>query len=299
MKKLFKSALPFLALLTVICFLASCATQISTISITEYVLKSKTEQSKGGLTVELEVLNPTLECMHKHPELFAFDSNKLHSKIKSNSNIWYKPASDGKRYCYTFGIQDYTLTSALVKITNNTNHILRMKDARVYLRLADEDPVRAVNKLGEYRLEVIDQKGNVLPKSSITGDESLVHWVTYLENYYESSRKKGLISIGYPVGLASQVIAQNIRKYKLITDVDTEILPGDAYEGILLFPAILSGDKYKKANIKFYDMTTKTDAAGNAIEKVTFDFEFDIITTHKWWDSNQKKWIDGEPPTGA
>ena len=298
MKKLFKIVMPLLALVAAVYFFASCATQIPTISITEYALKSQNIQSQGGLTVELEVLNPTLQCMQKHPELFAFDSKELYSKIKTKAERWYDPASDGKRYCYTFGIQDYILTAALVKITNETDHILRMGDARVYLRLEGEDPIKAVNRLGDCELHYIDQKKNVLPQSAIEGDESLVHWVTYLENYYESSRKKGLISFGYPIGLASQVIAQNKRNYKLITDVGLEILPGDTYKGILLFPAILSGEEHEKANIKFYDLTTKTDAAGNPIEKVTFDFQFDIKVTHKWWDKNQKKWIDGEPPTG-
>jgi len=261
-------------------------------------MKSPLTQSQGGLTVDLEMLDPSLGCLQKHPELFAFNSKNLHEKFKLNAENYCAVQNDGKRYCYTFGIRDYYLTAALVKISNNTNHILRMKDARIYLRLQEEDPVKAVTKLGNPSLEIIDQKGNVLPKSAIEGDESLIHWVTYLENVFKSNQK-GIILYPYPVGLASQVILQNKGKYKLITDVDTEILPGDTYTGILLFPTVLTSDKYSKANIKFYDLTTKTDAAGNPVEKVTFDFEFNIKTLHMWWDKNQNKWIEGDPPSGA
>lgn len=298
MQKLYKTVLLLIVAICMICFLGSCASQIPSISLTKYEMKSPLTQSQGGLTVDLEMLDPSLGCLQKHPELFAFNSKNLHEKFKLNAENYCAVQNDGKRYCYTFGIRDYYLTAALVKISNNTNHILRMKDARIYLRLQEEDPVKAVTKLGNPSLEIIDQKGNVLPKSAIEGDESLIHWVTYLENVFKSNQK-GIILYPYPVGLASQVILQNKGKYKLITDVDTEILPGDTYTGILLFPTVLTSDKYSKANIKFYDLTTKTDAAGNPVEKVTFDFEFNIKTLHMWWDKNQNKWIEGDPPSGA
>jgi len=61
------------------------------------------------------------------------------------------------------------------------------------------------------------------------------------------------------------------RRLKLINDFSTEILPGQTYEGFLFFevdPAEATSGK-----LSFFDVTTRTDAAGNPTKKTTFEWK--------------------------
>jgi hypothetical protein len=94
-----------------------------------------------------------------------------------------------------------------------------------------------------------------------------------------------------PIGIASQVIAQNRAAYKLIADVGTEILPGRSFTGILLFPVTVSFDT---ATLSFYDIHTKSDAAGNVLEKKTFRMPLTLQRVRLEWDDKQeKRWKRG------
>jgi len=99
---------------------------------------------------------------------------------------------------------------------------------------------------------------------------------------------------GYPVGFSFQVVAQKRRNYKLINDLSVEILPNFSYEGILLFPAIVS---WPEAKFSFYDITTKTDPASNPIEKTAFEFPLTLQEVDMWFDRTEKVWKKGLPPT--
>jgi len=192
----------------------------------------------------------------------------------------------------TFGVADQNLAVFRVEIQNGTDHILRMKDARIYLEVEDHDPIAAVTSLGNPTLQAVTDPNapyKVVPTSATEGDESLVHWVTYWEREAERQRpKKTLFDNQYrvPVGLRSQVIAQNRTSYKLVADTNAEILPGKSFRGILLFPVVVSFDT---ATLSFYDVHTKTDAAGTPTEKQTFTFPVKLERVQMQWDGKQEK----------
>jgi hypothetical protein len=173
-----------------------------------------------------------------------------------------------------------------------------MKDTRMYLVIEDEQGKRlipAVTKLGNTNLVASDSRNPrlLLPVSYEQKDESLVYWVTLFENELAKSIPKGLMNIKYPVGLASQVIDQNTNNYKLISDPNVEILPDFSYQGLLLFPVPVSYDSPK---IMLYDLITKTDDAGNILNKTTFEIPLKKQTSNYWYDANIKRWERGTPP---
>jgi hypothetical protein len=276
----------------------SCASSSKTIPTTrfsEYAVTpaSLSQQAKQDVSVEVDMLTPT--GAYNHPELFSFDWYRVPEDYRA-AKRFYPEDDKGKGWVYTFGFGDQFLTACKVKITNNTPHILRMKDARVYLVVPGEDPVAAITKLGNARLMPVgEKKKDVLPQSYVDADNSLVHWLTHFERDWEQrsrKQKKGLItlSLAYPIGFASQVVEQNKRNYRLINDLAVEILPNFSYEGILLFPVIVSFDQ---AKLMFYDITTKTDPAGNPVEKTSFEFPMKLREVTMWFDRKAKRWKEG------
>jgi hypothetical protein len=265
--------------------------QISTYKMLEFN-GCDAKQTKSGLTIEVEPLSP--KVTYNHSELFSFTSDDV--KGLTNANLLYQPYQ-GKMYEYTFGAGNYWLVVMKVKITNNTGHVLKMSDARIYLRIEGEDPIKPVTKLGDPTLVDYENpagSGNFikLPKSAIDQDKSLIQWSTGMFAKWDSERKKGLISFDYPLGLPSQIIAVNKKNYKLISDVDVEILPDDSYYGILLFPITISNTDM---SLKLYEFVTKTDAAGTPTEKTNFDFKFKGVDGKSWYDRNLNIWNPGEP----
>src|SRR5512139_1259464 len=51
---------------------------------------------------------------------------------------------EGRYWWYTFGYGENDLAVFQVAIQNGTDHILRMKDARIYLEVPDHDPIAPV-----------------------------------------------------------------------------------------------------------------------------------------------------------
>ena len=280
--------------------LVSCAStpkKIPTERVSEYTVTpaAQARQTKSNVTLEAEVLKPSEA--YSHPELFAFDIKQFpESHFNFSTNNIFPEDAQGKRWCYTFGFGDKYLTALRVKLTNNTPHILRMKDARIYLVVEGESPIVAVTELGsaDLRSVAVSEKKQVwLPASYLAKDGSLIHWLTQFENEWDKSRKKGMLSFTYPVGFAALVVEQNRKNYKLINDLAVEILPNFSQEGILPFPAIVS---WSQAKLMFYDITTKTDPAGNAIEKTAFEFPLALQEVDMWYDSAEKRWKKGLPP---
>jgi hypothetical protein len=257
-------------------------------------------QTKNGLIIEVEPLSPS--GVYAHPELYSFDKNTFPKEFlkKYDLNIEGMFAElDSKRYLYTFGSGENYLTVFKVKITNNTGHVLKMKEARILLRIEGEDPIKPVTNIGDATIEQFENPAGSgkfipLPKSAITQDQSLVQWVTGIESKYEETRKHGFLELEYPIGINSQVIAQNKKSYKLIADADVEILPDDSYSGILLFPVLVS---YEQLSLKMYEFVTKTDAAGTPTERTNFDYKFKIAAGKMWLNRNENKWVDGNPPS--
>lgn len=290
------ACLAVLAILTGV-VLAGCGGGAKTAEISlfpEYVLTDPATESQTKSDVTIEVTPLSKADMYAHPELFAFHRSEIAKEIADGINFeeYYKKDFEGKYWCYTFGVAEDQVAAFLVKIENGTDHILRMKDSRIFMEVGDHDPVAAVTRLGDPTL--VPRPGTepitpVAPRSALEADESLVHWVTYFEEDAERKREKhGLFDGHYkvPIGLASQVIALNRPAYKLIADTDTEILPGRTYRGILLFPVAIT---FPSATVSFYDIHTKTDAAGNPVEKQLFTFPLTLNRVQMQWDDKQEK----------
>ena len=260
----------FIVLLLTSSVFACGQKKIPTTAFKEYTIPNDLQkQTKQNVTIQTKVIK--LSEFKNYPELFKFEKAKI-AKFFKNGSLYFPETSKGERWCYTFGFGENDLLTAMeVKIKNNTPHILRMKDSRIYLIITEDGekkPIKAVTKLGDTTpvpLYPNDKHSDIyLPKSAIDEDDSLIHWITSFEANWERNREKGLIDFPYPVGFASQVIDQNKKNYKLINGIDVEILPDFSYSGILLFPVIVS---YENPKLMFYDITTKTDPAGNPIEK--------------------------------
>lgn len=294
-----KTNLYFVAflLLVSLSFISCGGGAIPTVMFKESQLSEtqQSTQSKGNVEISLTSLNPS--STYDYPELFSFVAENITGNYSTYTvNSMFPKDYQKTNWLYTFGPGNNNLVVYQVKLKNSTDHILRMKDARVYLIIDNQDPIAAIIALGNPTLvSVLQGKEQVQrPKSFVDGDGSLIHWVTKEEEDFERTREKGLISVSYPIGLCSQVIYQNMRNYKLVNDVAREILPGTSFEGILVFPAYISD--FNIAKISFYDITTKTDAAGNPIEKTAFEFPIKSIDQQMWFDKeHEKRWKVGTP----
>ncbi len=279
--------------------LSSCASgpkKIQTFQYQDYFVENP-KQVEKGLSVELVPLGNG--NYKDHVELYGFTKDDLPSDWRMNSMSYYPEVVDGKNIAYTFGVEK-SIVAFSVKIENNTGHILRMGDARIYLRVEDEEPIKAFSSIGNPNLVNHPVKNGSTtkfvpyPASYIDNDNSVVDFITRQEIEWDQNREKPLLSLTYHYGTLAQVIKANKKNYKLINSVDKEILPGDTYSGLLVFPALVS---WPEAEVKFYDVTTQTDAAGNPTEKVTLNFKCKLQNGQYWWDSEKKEWIPGDPPS--
>ncbi len=271
--------------------------KIHTVNFNEYTMDNEKSriQTISNVTIEVSPLSPSKS--YDYPELFSFQINNMPEYFKQNVffSTMFPKDLQGNSWLYTFGTENDFLTAFKIKITNKTSHILRMKDTRIYLVVDGEEPIAATTFLGNSKLVKVSES-TYWPISYVESDKSLIYWITYFEAKYNAERPKGFLSIEYPIGVASQVINLNKRAYKLINDVNKEILPDFSYEGILVFPAIVS---FNKVKLMFYDITTKTDAAGNPIEKAKFEFNLRLDNVDMWYDNTEKKWKIGSPPIQA
>jgi hypothetical protein len=184
----------------------------------------------------------------------------------------------GRHWEFPFASPDGSqqLLFCFCKIKNNTKHILRMKDARIYLIVEGVNPLPAISSFDE-----------------------LLRQADYFEAITNDQRAREVALLilqksPLPHGFFQAIVLYNQRNYKLINAIDAEILPGFAYEGILVFPVIPSFSP--EAKITFFDVTTKTDAAGNPIEKTQFDFNLKRHHAQMWYDRSENAWKVGSPP---
>jgi len=274
---------------------------VPTIVFREHDLADRTlaTQSRGSIEISVEPLKPS--AIYQHPDLFLFSTQRLTGNFSSLTlNTYYPEDYQKNRWCFTLSPGNNLLVAYKVRIRNGTSHILRMRDARIYLMIEGLDPIPAATLLGNPTLvqTSVGQDRMLLPKSYIQGDGSLIDQTTREEEEYERTRPKSILSLAYPIGLASQVIAQNLKAYKLVNDVSREILPGTVLDGLLVFP-VYAGS-IRLAKLMFYDITTKTDAAGNPTEKVTFEFPIRTSDQQMWFDTRQeRRWKIGVPPSEA
>lgn len=283
-KKSLVSLLLCFSILLFFLIFQSCVTTgpktIPTLNFMEYALEAVDEQAqeKSDVEIRLELIRPS--HVYNYPELFSFKVELLPPEYARDHTVRtnYKANLMGKSWEFTFASPDGSLQLLLCscRVKNNTEHILRMSDARIYLIVEGVEPLRAISSF-EQLLEQADYFQELL-------NRELSKQFVY-----------GLIPRALlPEGFFRALVIYNQQSFKLINDLKAEILPGFSYDGILVFPVIPSFSP--QAKISFFDVTTKTDKAGNPIEKVQFDFNLQSQRVQMWYDRDERVWKVGPPP---
>jgi len=269
----------FFFIIIISCSCVSTRT-IPTLSFSEYVLDPGPDQIQTNAGIEIILKAIRLSEVYDYPQFFSFKLDGFR-ELYSRSAILrseYKPGLDGKSWEFPFASPDgkLQLLFCFCKVKNNTKHILRMGDARIYFIVEGIDPLPAIPSFDE-----------------------LLKQADYFE--YETNKQRSketalviLQKPPLPDGFFRSIVLYNRRAYNLINDLKHEILPGFSYEGILAFPAAPS--LAAPAKISFFDVTISTDKAGNPTEKTQVDFKLKSQFIRMYYDTNQKKWAVGNPP---
>ena len=274
----FIRALAALAAAALVVSCASTAKKIPTVEFSQYGLVQGPTQSEKKSDIEISVTTIRPSDIYDYPKLFSFSLAEGADYFLKQQ---YPVGPGGSSWEFPFMTPDGTESLLLcwVKLVNGTDHILRMGDARVYLIVEGDDPLPAYSTMEDLYREAdrFEQAAN---------QKLAKQW------------KKTLVKIGdmpqLPQGFYRSIINTHRGAYKLINDVSKEILPGFTYKGLLVFPA--SPSVQGQARLAFYDITTKTDAAGNPTEKARFEFPLENQRITMWYDRAQKRWQAGVPP---
>lgn len=246
--------------------------------VPEYTLAdgASATQTIGDVTVQVTTLN---QDGYLFPEIFSFgetDKAALEGKgFKfSNVQLWFPPDSTGKQWINVLGNPSGkpNLLAYKVKITNKTKHIIRFKEMQIYLAApGSEEPI------------------------SPTEDHSVfTQWIYDQEKTFEKTRKKGILSFPYPVGLAASIFDLRFPDWNRANILYKQVLPKFSVSGLLIFPAT---DDLGDVTLTFYEVATKTNPAGAITERSSFEFPFKLVTRKLWYDSKTtKRWIYGDPP---
>lgn len=253
------------------------------------------QQTLNGLMVELQPLNAG--AVYKNPELFKFDSAKVPAQLNGFSAIY--SSARGGMWIHTFCYGANFLIGMKLKITNNTNQVLNLKNTKMSYQKVGGDSVMAVTKVGDPALIQVEEipDGSTVkekvwrPKSFVENDGSLVSVGTQYEAIYEKTRLR--TDPPYPIGIAAEVIRQNINEYKLLGDVDLAIKPGSSYSGLLFFPTLLSNQKF---TVSLDNFLVYADPKTPTPKSASFQFKFKADMGRFWLDQNKSEWQEGEPP---
>lgn len=254
-----------LNVLVAICVIAfgfmSCSpkvytTQYSRTSEADLSENIETSQSKGGISIDIAPLDKE-----------EYDKPYHNQKVK----IKYKPILseriESKDLEFPFKVF-YKLSPFQVTITNNTSHILRMKDSRViYIDPDSNEPDFAL---------VLKNDFVKVPYFSQLTDEITKKYPHSNRMFVVEDIRRGYINI--------------FRQFKFVNDFNNEIMPGMKMSGIVLFP--VEPENISDGTISFIDMISKTDAAGNPTEKVRFDFKTETLFRYWKVDPNTKDWVE-------
>ena len=250
----------------------------------------QSSQTQGGITIEMK----PLDNKEYEKPFYVQNIDVTYTPVLSST-----PATKVETVVISFF---YKLTPFSVTISNNTDHILRMGASKVvYINPNSDEPILALDKLS-----IREDIKNQIP----------------IYNYMLSN-----IQTKYPqthsdfLGMELQkAISDIINQIKFINGFDKEIMPSMKVSGILAFP--IDPEKISEGKISFIDMISKTDAAGNATEKVRFDYKTSLFYHYWKMDPNttsveikedeynkglsnpdkyyyaktQKKWVLGAPP---
>lgn len=253
-------------LLSIFAFFSCAGTNLRILTFDQYGFMqhgSESVQTKGDIVISVKVLRPT--DMYSYPQYFTFVPDSLSVEFRESAFVQatYQPSVNAKTWEYILASPEYAnvLIAFHTKISNNSEHILRMKDARIYLIV---DGSKAIPYLAT--------------------DKELEEKVTAFEREFVGNRWYRT----YPKGLYSAILEQNKKQFKLLADVGEEILPGFSLEGLLVFP--MHASELKNTKLSFFDITTKTDDAGSAIEKSRFDFALRREPACMQYNDYTKKW---------
>ena len=235
-------------------------TKYNKVSETRLAQNVQSSQTQGGITIDLIPLG---------------DKEYEKSFYKQKMDLIYIPplASAPVKETKEVFIPFYQkLTPFRVTIKNKTDHILRMKDSRVvYIDPNSNEPVLALDKQGIKE----DVKGQ-LPACSFVLSEIQKKYKIADINSLETNVLKAITDI--------------TNQIKFINGFNMEIMPDMKVEGTLMFP--IDPEKISEGKISFIDMISKTDAAGNATEKVRFDYKTSVFYRYQKIDPNTNTWVD-------
>jgi hypothetical protein len=237
-----------------------------TLAFPEYRLEPGPTATQQKSDIEISVKPIRISDIYQYPDLFGFRLEDF-PDYADNTTLkrGYPVGPEGLQWDYPFATPDgqEQLSMYRVRIDNGTDHILRMRDARVYLITEAREP------------------------AALSDFNELLQWADYFEQ-----KNKYL-----PRGFYRAFVLSHRPSFKLINDLGQEVLPGFAFEGLLLFPLVPRTSA--SATVSFFDITVTTDAAGNPVEKTRFDFPLVRETAQMWYDRSEQMWKAGAPPGGS
>lgn len=274
-----------LMIISILGIFNSCATmgkkKTPTLSFTQYVLKDGPVAVHKEAGIEISLNAVQISNVYDYPKLFSFKIDNLPRTFARDPvvNTEYKSGKMDRSWEFPFASPDGSIQLLFCncKVSNNTQHILRMKDARIYQIAEGLDPLPAVPSFSQL-LDLADYF------QDITNAQRSRETTFYI-----------LQKAPLPQGFFRTLVEYNRKSYRLINDLSVEILPGFSYEGILVFPVVPSYNP--QAKIAFFDVTVKTDKAGNPIEKTQIDFFLESHNVFMWYDVTEKLWKEGFPPS--
>lgn len=151
-----------------------------------------------------------------------------------------------------------------VTIVNNTDHILRMKDARiVYINPNSDDPISPYNPLSSTDINnasvVINPLITEMPVYKAAVDAIMAfNPSSYLHETY-----------------IYKAVLEMMNGQKYINSLDREILPGMKYTGRLIIPK--PPQSIAAGTLSFIDVVSETDSAGNPTARARFDYKVDHV----------------------
>jgi hypothetical protein len=164
----------------------------------------------------------------------------------------------------------YHMTAYNVEITNNTNNVLSLANARIALIIPDaSEPVFALNKsalVESKRLPCILFEQAQINRAYSEVDELLA--LTYIW---------------------SAVV--DLINGKSIVSRTTEVLPGMKVKGLIVFP--YDSEKIVNGTVSFIDVTSNTDEAGNTTLKTRFDYKIaqERVFVKREYSQEQRKYL--------
>ena len=264
MKNVLKISLLVLAL-----YLGGCAphlTQYQKYTRVNLAKDTPAEQTQGNITIKLQPLNDNEydKSWYTQTITLPFISPTTNRPMTADEDHLIRLFSG--------------LTAFEVTIINNTDHILRMKDARiVYIDPDRDDPFYALENSQIYTDPI------ALP--------------CFMETMDEIEKKTPISDAGALSNSVQAAIRRILDHITFVNGFNKEIMPGMRTRGYIIFK--INPAKAAEGKVSFIDMVSETDQAGNPVKKVRFDYKVaPIIKYYKSvYDKNSRKYQPWEETT--